>query len=164
MTNWFYYNKKGEKISVPGVELRWLADNGKITPETIIEDPNGKSAPARNLKRFLSFCTNCGIHVAKRQGVCKSCGAKPTGHRKYCRHCGTAINPEQVICVKCNASIVNNIEFQGAWAVLVLIAGIVFGVFAILYGKDPFMMWCGIIVIVSAVANFLLALVKMLKK
>jgi len=50
MANWFYYNEKGEKISVTGGQLKGLAKAGVITPETIIETEDGKTAPARKVK------------------------------------------------------------------------------------------------------------------
>lgn len=50
MSTWHYYNEKGDKITITGGQLKWLAKNGKITPETIIETEEGKSAPARKVK------------------------------------------------------------------------------------------------------------------
>jgi hypothetical protein len=50
MSNWFYYNEKGEKISVTGGQLKGLAKAGVITPDTIVETEEGKSAPARKVK------------------------------------------------------------------------------------------------------------------
>ena len=49
-TIWYYTNEKGEKISVTGGQLKWLAKNGKITPETIVETESGKTAPAGKVK------------------------------------------------------------------------------------------------------------------
>jgi hypothetical protein len=50
MSTWFYYNGNGERISVTGGQLKGLAKAGLITPETIIETEEGKSAPARKVK------------------------------------------------------------------------------------------------------------------
>ena len=50
MTNFYYYNENGDKISVTGKHLKLLAENGHITPETIIENENGKQAPAGKVK------------------------------------------------------------------------------------------------------------------
>ena len=50
MANWFYYTGKGEKIEVTSGELKQLALQGAITPETIVETADGKSAPARKVK------------------------------------------------------------------------------------------------------------------
>ena len=56
MANWYYYNEKGEKITVTGGQLKGLAKAGVITPETVIETVDGKSAPARKVKG-LTFQT-----------------------------------------------------------------------------------------------------------
>jgi len=50
MAKWFYYNESGEKIEVTGGQLKGLAKAGMITPETIIENEEGKKAPARKVK------------------------------------------------------------------------------------------------------------------
>ena len=50
MSNWHYYNEKGEKIAVTGGQLKGLAKAGRITPETIVETEDGKTAPARKVK------------------------------------------------------------------------------------------------------------------
>ena len=50
MTTWYYTDEKGERVNVTGGQLKWLAKNGKITPETIIETEDGKTAPARKIK------------------------------------------------------------------------------------------------------------------
>jgi len=50
MAKWFYYNESGEKIEVTGGQLKGLAKAGMITPDTVIETEEGKSAPARKVK------------------------------------------------------------------------------------------------------------------
>jgi hypothetical protein len=50
MANWHYYNEKGEKITVTGGQLKGLAKAGMITPETVIETEDGKTAPAGKVK------------------------------------------------------------------------------------------------------------------
>ena len=50
MAKWFYTNEKGERIEVTGGQLKGLAKAGRITPDTIIETAEGKSAPARKVK------------------------------------------------------------------------------------------------------------------
>ena len=56
MSTWYYTDEKGERVSVTGGQLKWLAKNGKITPETIVETEDGKTAPARKVKG-LTFIT-----------------------------------------------------------------------------------------------------------
>jgi len=50
MAKWFYYNENGDKIEVTGGQLKGLAKAGVITPETMIETEEGKTAPARRVK------------------------------------------------------------------------------------------------------------------
>ena len=50
MAKWFYYNESGEKIEVTGGQLKGLAKAGMITPDTLVETEEGKSAPARKVK------------------------------------------------------------------------------------------------------------------
>jgi len=50
MSTWFYYNENGEKINVTGGQLKWLAKNGKIVPETMVESEEGKTIPAAKIK------------------------------------------------------------------------------------------------------------------
>ena len=50
MSTWYYYDEEGDKIAVTGGQLKGLAKAGRITPETIIETEDGKSAPARKVK------------------------------------------------------------------------------------------------------------------
>ena len=50
MAKWFYYNEGGEKIEITGGQLKGLAKAGMITPDTIVETEEGKSAPARKIK------------------------------------------------------------------------------------------------------------------
>lgn len=59
MSNWFYYNEQGEKISTTGGQLKGLAKAGLITSETVVETEGGKKAPARKVKglTFLSLET-----------------------------------------------------------------------------------------------------------
>jgi len=50
MAKWFYHNGNGEKIEVTGGQLKGLAKAGMITPDTIVETEEGKTAPARKVK------------------------------------------------------------------------------------------------------------------
>jgi len=50
MAQCFYYNTSGEKIAATGEQIRQLAKQGTITPETIIENLAGKSMPAGQVK------------------------------------------------------------------------------------------------------------------
>ena len=53
MTQWFYYDKNGEKRETNADELKRMAQNGTITPDTIVETENGKKAKAGNVKGLI---------------------------------------------------------------------------------------------------------------
>jgi uncharacterized membrane protein len=53
MSNWHYYSESGEKIGVTGKELRGLARTGRVTPDTFVEDPNGRTGLATNVKGLM---------------------------------------------------------------------------------------------------------------
>ena len=50
MANWNFYNEQGEKISVTGKELKELALTGKVTPDTSVEAPSGRTGLAKDVK------------------------------------------------------------------------------------------------------------------
>ena len=50
MANWHYYNTDGEKISVTDKELKKLAQTGKITRGTFVEEPGGRTGLAKDVK------------------------------------------------------------------------------------------------------------------
>ena len=51
MANWYcYYNEKGEKTIVTGEQLMERAKSGEISPDTIIENEEGKKARAEKVK------------------------------------------------------------------------------------------------------------------
>ena len=50
MSKWFYHDEQGEKIEVTGGQLKWLAKNGKIAPETVVENEEGRKARAGKVK------------------------------------------------------------------------------------------------------------------
>jgi hypothetical protein len=55
MAIWHYYNESGEKVGpVRGRELIALVQQGTVTPETKIEDSDGRTALAKNV-RGLTF-------------------------------------------------------------------------------------------------------------
>jgi hypothetical protein len=53
MAKWFYYNESNEKIEVTGGQLKGLAKAGMITPDTIVETEEGKTAPVRRHVYFF---------------------------------------------------------------------------------------------------------------
>jgi len=61
MANWYYYNTNDEKVGpIRGRELKKLALQGTVTPETRVEDGNGKTALAKNVKGLPFYETENG--------------------------------------------------------------------------------------------------------
>ena len=50
---WYYFDGNGEKIAVTGKQIKELARQGVITPETILENPEGRTAPAKKAKGLV---------------------------------------------------------------------------------------------------------------
>ena len=51
MANWHYYNEIGKKVGpIRGRELKELAQQGTVTPETRVENENGQTALAKHIK------------------------------------------------------------------------------------------------------------------
>jgi len=64
MTHWYcYYNEKGKKTIVTGKHLFDLAQNGQISPDTVIENMEGKKAQAKRVKG-LTFDTMPHTHAS----------------------------------------------------------------------------------------------------
>jgi hypothetical protein len=54
MVNWFCYDSNGPKRGpYSGEQVKWLAKNGKLTPETIIETIDGKTIQAGKVKGLV---------------------------------------------------------------------------------------------------------------
>jgi len=51
--NWYYYDKNGEKIAVTGKQLKEFAQQGIITPETVVETGEGKTSQAGSVKGLV---------------------------------------------------------------------------------------------------------------
>jgi len=51
MANWFYYDRAGQKQGpYDGEQIKYFAEQGILTPEMMLEDAEGQSAPAGNAK------------------------------------------------------------------------------------------------------------------
>ena len=51
--NWYYYDKNGEKIAVTGKQLKEFAQQGIVTPETVVETGEGKTSQAGKVKGLV---------------------------------------------------------------------------------------------------------------
>ena len=51
MANWYYHNESGEKIGpITGKELKQLVQQETVTQETFVEDPDGRTGLAKDVK------------------------------------------------------------------------------------------------------------------
>jgi hypothetical protein len=124
MANFYYYDNNGRKIGpINNAQLKALAVQGVIVPDTQLETDTGHTGKAGQIKGLFAavsapvpvparansgqqpHCTNCGAVVSLNAAACLSCGVRPQGHRKFCAACGVSLNPEQVICVKCGVAV-----------------------------------------------------------
>jgi len=65
MSTWFYYDNNGQKQGpITDGQLKGLAEAGQITPETIIETEEGKTAPARKVTglTFIETVQSAQMH------------------------------------------------------------------------------------------------------
>ena len=63
MTLFYYFDKGGQKRGpFSGSQLKWFAKQGSITPETVIENEEGKTAPAREMNG-LTFAETPPVEV-----------------------------------------------------------------------------------------------------
>jgi hypothetical protein len=90
--DWFYYDDKGERIgpiTIP--QLREMVRLGFIKRETFIENANGRSSKAGNIKGLdfppeaerTSFCSFCEKELINPNAV-------------ICPHCGVAVGKARV--------------------------------------------------------------------
>jgi ribosomal protein L40E len=127
MANFFYFDQTGQKFGpVSEEQLRELATQGSITPQTPMETDTGHKGVAGQIPGLFAtaqpsapkvnpssapptpanlFCTHCGKPVAEQATACMSCGFKPTGHKEFCRQCGAKLDPKQVVCIKCGTKV-----------------------------------------------------------
>ena len=50
MAKWYYIDESGEQRCVSNRQLKWLAKQGKITPQTMLENESGRIVPARKVQ------------------------------------------------------------------------------------------------------------------
>ena len=118
MSKWFYYNESGEKIEVTGGQLKGLAKTGMITPDTIVETEEGKTAPARRVKG-LTFGDTVQTKTTFPETV-KSDTSEEVKHvldwnveqilpdeekteQLFCTNCGQAISEQDFACMSYGA-------------------------------------------------------------
>ena len=127
MANWYYYNSSGEKIEVTGGQLKELAKQGVVTPETMVETEEGKAAPARRVKG-LTFgeviqpeapeTEIYGISQSETIAIASDVilpqspqpteavavpAPAPSAANPFCTNCGNSVIEQAVACMSCGA-------------------------------------------------------------
>jgi hypothetical protein len=70
MAKWYYFDKNGEKIgAVRGRELKELARQGIVTPETLVEDENGRTVLARKIQGLPFFPSGNGLQESTQEST-----------------------------------------------------------------------------------------------
>ena len=93
-TTWYYYSKGQKHGPVSGGQLKGLAKNGKITPETVIETESGKIAQAGKVKGLTFGEAASSDESAPFRFPCPNCKntlqakKKLAGKTKSCPTCG----------------------------------------------------------------------------
>jgi len=94
MSTWYYYDNDGQKQgAVTGGQLKWLAKNGKITPETEVETESGKSVLAGKIKGLTFAKTAPPDKPATFSFPCPNCKntlqakTRSAGKTKQCPTC-----------------------------------------------------------------------------
>lgn len=134
MANWFYFNPSGEKIGpITSTALKNLAKQGLITPETVIENGNGRSSIAGNVNG-LTFPESPPTPLTEPSSLSLS-PSPPTGDNpfssssnpfqsspagqspftqptpgaatapgSFCTYCGQPVHPTAAVCMVCGAN------------------------------------------------------------
>jgi len=119
MANWHYYSESGEKIGpVRGRELKRLVEQGTITQETVVEDDNGRTALAKNVKgltfpEMVQPEPNPFVTVPP---VTDNPFASPSSFAPpiqevplpppvdlFCTNCGNTVSAQSIACMSCGA-------------------------------------------------------------
>jgi len=130
MANWYFYDNYGYKIGpIRGRELTKLAEQGTITPNTRVEDENGRAALAKNVTG-LSFpgtvqsepnpfadappvtdnpFVSPSPFVPPMQEVPTS--PSPPVANLFCTNCGNIVFEQAIACMSCGAKPIGHKKF-----------------------------------------------------
>jgi hypothetical protein len=132
MAKWFYYNEDREKLGpITGKELKQLALQGTITPENFVEDPNGRTGLAKDVKGLTfaelipSESSPSVLDVSLTPGnlsddvfemaMNDALSATPPDvsiqHLSFCTNCGDPVSERAVACMSCGAKAVGHRNF-----------------------------------------------------
>jgi len=93
-TTWYYYANGQKHGAVSGGQLKWLAKSGKITPETLVENEEGKSVLAGKVKGLTFVEAVPSDEPATFSFPCPNCKntlqakTRSAGKTKECPTCG----------------------------------------------------------------------------
>ena len=139
MADWHYYNENGEKIGpIRGRELKRLAQQGAITPETRVEDEHGRTALAKNVTGLPFYEANPFSTTSPKSEESSSIAMPlpptpsveenpfstsvpfaqtaqvsepPPTVNLFCTNCGNAVSEHAVACMSCGAKPVGHKKF-----------------------------------------------------
>lgn len=144
MANWFYYSTNGEKIGpITPTALKSLAMQGLITPETVIENGNGRSTVAGKVNGLTFPATTTNIPnpfdsappppVADNpfSSPASPFNSSPTGQSpftqpastaappmgSFCTYCGQSVHPSAAVCMACGTNPKKHRKFCGSCGV-----------------------------------------------
>jgi len=131
MAKWHYYNEGGEKIGpVRGRELKALAQQGTVTPETTVEDENGRIALAKNVTGLTFYeaaqSEMSSVIVPPSAEANPFSAATPAANNPFathspfaqqaqeappppppvdlfCTNCGNSVSEQAIACMSCGA-------------------------------------------------------------
>ena len=120
MANWHYFNENREKVGpITGRELKQLVQQGTITRETFVEDPNGRTGLAKDVKGLTFpempqpepeelFIATPPPPIQTAQAVPVP---PPVAKPCFCTNCGNSVAEQAVACMSCGAKPVGHKKF-----------------------------------------------------
>jgi len=120
MATWHYFNENREKIGpITGRELKQLVQQGTITRETFVEDPNGRTGLAKDVKG-LTFPETAQpepeeLFIATPPPPIQAAPAvpvlPPVAKPCFCTNCGNSVAEQAVACMSCGAKPLGHKKF-----------------------------------------------------
>ena len=104
---WYYYTSGNTQRIGPitVAQLKKLAKMGHITPETLVENTNGRQAVAGKIPGIV-FSTAVPVPEVTPAPATTSQTTASTSHaNRFCTHCGKPIVDSQVFCGNCGAKV-----------------------------------------------------------
>ena len=120
MATWYYYNESGEKIGpIRGRDLKQLTQQGTVTPNTRVEDENGRTALAKNVTGLpfpipTSTAPNpfTAVPPVSENPSTIAVPLQPeqpapvpplAPQQVFCTNCGNSVSKQAIACMSCGA-------------------------------------------------------------